>query len=155
MSLKDVKSKSNAMPQCVLALKAFAALAVISCDDLLCVIWLLAGISCAISVSSGSSLHHHHHRQHLFPRTDQCRLEPALIWGIHIAEAAAGRPRGWHCRHLVMTTTAGVAQAQSHRVAAIARWWTLLWVLTEFNGVYNVSTALYVNLNFIIQQKWP
>lgn len=62
-------------------------------------------ISCAISDSSCLSLHHH-----LFPRTDQSRLDPALIWEIHIAKAAARWPRGWHCHHLVMTTTAGVAQ---------------------------------------------
>lgn len=76
----------------------------ISCDDLRCVIWCI-GISCAIYDSSCLSPHHR-----LFPRTNQSRLVPALIWEIHIAEAAAGWPRGWHCHHLVMTTTAGVAQ---------------------------------------------
>ncbi len=70
-------------------------------------------ISCAVSDLSLLSLHHHNHHHHrLVPRTDQSRLEPALIWEIHIAEAAAGWPRGWHCRHLVMTTTSGLAQTR-------------------------------------------
>lgn len=68
---------------------------------------MAAWISRAISDSSCLSLHHH-----LFPRKDQSRLEPALIWEIHTAKAAAGWPRGWHRCHLVMTTTAGAAQAR-------------------------------------------
>lgn len=67
-------------------------------------------ISCAISDCSRLSLHHHHHHHRVFPRTDQDRLDPALIWEIHIAKAAAVWPRGWQWHHLVMTTTSGVAQ---------------------------------------------
>lgn len=60
-------------------LKASAAFAVILCDEVffvcVCARGLIAvWISCAVSVSSCLSLH-----RHLFPRTDQCRLGPALI----------------------------------------------------------------------------
>lgn len=80
------------------------ALVVISCDDFRCVMWRLSGLV-VLSLILVVSLHYHP-----FPRIDQGRLEPALIWEIHTAKAAAGRPRGWHCHHLVMTTTSGVAK---------------------------------------------
>lgn len=65
------------------------------------------GINCAVSDCGRPSLHHRHR---VFPRTDHGRLDAALIWEVHIAGAAAARPRGWRQRHLVMTAASGVAR---------------------------------------------